>query len=124
MWDNRAEYVSNHDGDTVKVNLDEGRQRVTEGYDVRLLGVFAPELAEPGGIECRDFVRVWFQSRLVVGRRWGFVVITARMKVADREQKTLDRYVGTITSLDGTDNLNLDVMGFITRNGYGGGIGS
>lgn len=121
MWDRRAEYLENHDGDTVRMNLDQGFGD-TKLVDVRLMGVFAPELREPGGPECRAFVEAWFQSRLA--GRWSFVVTTARMKVADREQKTLDRYVGTITSLDGTDNLNLEVMAFIVSKGYSGGIGS
>lgn len=123
MWDRRAEYLENHDGDTVRMVLDQGFDD-TKTVAVRLLGVFAPELKQQGGPECRAFVEAWFQSRLSTSTRWGFVVTTARMKVADREQTTLSRYVGTVTSLDGTDNLNLDVMAFIVSNGYGGGIGS
>lgn len=123
MWDRRAQYVENHDGDTVRMVLDQGFGD-TKQVDVRLMGVFAPELREPGGPECQAFVEAWFQSRIRSGTRWFFVVTTARMKVADREQKTLDRYVGTITSIDGTDNLNLEVMAFIASKGYGGGVGS
>lgn len=122
MWDRRAEYLENHDGDTVKMTLDQGYDD-TKTLSVRLLGVFAPELSQVGGQECRGFVSEWFAARLR-GPRWNFVVTTARMKVVDHEQKTLDRYVGTITSLDGTDNLNLDVMAFIVARGYGGGVGS
>jgi endonuclease YncB( thermonuclease family) len=122
MWDRRAQYLENHDGDTVKMALDQGFGD-TKLVDVRLMGVFAPELHDVGGPECRAFVQAWFEYRLRE-TRWGFVVITARMKVADREQKTLDRYVGTVTSLDGTDNLNLEVMQFIVSKGYSGGTGA
>lgn len=123
MWDRRAEYLENHDGDTVKMTLDQGDDD-TKTRSFRLLGVFAPELSQVGGPECRDFVRSWFTQRLRPGVRRNFVVITARMKVADHEQTTLGRIVATVTSLDGTDNLNLDVMQFIVSRGYGGGVGS
>lgn len=123
MWDRRAEYLSNHDGDTLKVNLDQGFGDIKLA-DIRLLGVYAPELAEPGGKECREFVQEWFTRNKIAGRRWSYIVTTARMKVADSEQRTLNRYVGTVTSLDGSRNLNLEVMNFIIAKGYAGGTGS
>lgn len=124
MWDRRAEYLSNYDGDTVKVTLDQGFGD-TKTIDVRLFGVYAPEIREPGGIECRDFLNSWFKSQSILTvSRWSFIVTTALMKVADREQKSLDRYLGTITSLSGTRNLNLEIMQFIVSKGYGGGTGS
>lgn len=123
MWDRRAIYVSNHDGDTIKMILDQGFNDTKE-IDVRLLGVFAPELKQVGGLECQEFVRNWFAWRRSATSKWDFVVTTARMKVADKEQKTLDRYLGTVTSIDGSQNLNVDVMQFIAQNGYDGGTGS
>lgn len=123
MWDRRAEYLENHDGDTVKMVIDQGFGD-TKLMEIRLFGVFAPELKQVGGPECQDFVKYWLESRVTAGRRWNFVVTTTRMKVADREQKTLDRYVGVITSLDGTDNLNLEIMNYIKSKGYAGGTGS
>lgn len=123
MWDKRAQFVSNHDGDTVTMILDQGFYE-TKQIDVRLLGVFAPELNQPGGTECRDFVRRWFMGRISNVKNWDFVVITARMKVADAEQKSFDRYIGTITSIDGTENLNADIIQFIHDNNYPGGVGS
>lgn len=123
MWDRRAEYLENHDGDTVKMMLDQGFDQEYRA-DVRLLGTFAPELDDAGGPETRDFVTDWFKKRITTKTRWNFIVITARMKVADHEQRTLARYVGTVTSLDGTDNLNLAVMQFVISKGYSGGIGA
>lgn len=116
-------YLDNYDGDTVKVILDQGFSD-TKQVDIRLLGVYAPELSQPGGKEVRDFVTEWFMKNGHEIAKWKFVVTTARMKVADREQKTLDRYVATITNLDGTANLNLEVMAFVMANGYLGGVGS
>lgn len=123
MWDKRARYIKNHDGDTVTVLLDQG-YRDTKELEVRLLGVYAPELRQPGGKECREFVNNWFTVSDPNFVRWPFVVTTARMKVADREQKTLDRYVATITTIDGSKNLNAEVAEFIHKNKYGGGSGS
>lgn len=123
MWDRRSEYLENHDGDTIKMTLDQGFGD-TKLVDIRLLGVFAPELKQVGGIECQAFVQEWFKAHAVKGTRWGFVTTTARMKITDREQKTLDRYVGIVTSLDGTENLNLAIMQFIAANKYSSGIGS
>jgi endonuclease YncB( thermonuclease family) len=123
MWDKRAEYVDNHDGDTIKVNLDQGFGDIKENVNIRLMGVWAPELSQPGGVECRDFVRQWFADH-DVNPRWNFIVTTARMKVADSEQMTFNRYVAVVTSLDGSDNLNLDISAFVAKNGYSGGVGS
>lgn len=123
MWDRRAQYLQNYDGDTVKMVLDQGFGD-TKQIDVRLLGVFAPEFREPGGPECREFVRMWFENNTPSQQvKWDCVVTTARMKVADREQKTLDRYVGTVTNLAGTSNLNMEIIEFIRVNNYGGGVG-
>lgn len=124
MWDKRAQFIKNYDGDTITMLLDQGF-RDTKEIDVRLLGVYAPELREPGGNETRIFVYDWFQERMLAGVTWSFIVTTARMKVADREQKTLDRYVASVTtSWDLNDSLNAAVNEFIHENGYGGGTGS
>lgn len=122
MWDRRAQYVANHDGDTVTMHLDKGEGYIHENYPVRLMGVFCPEMDERGGPECQEFVESWFRQRLTKPR-WNFVVITARKPRADKEAETLSRYVGTITSIDGTDNLNAAIIDFVQRKGYGRGIG-
>ena len=123
MWDKRAEYLNNHDGDTVKVVLDQGFGD-TKLVDVRLLGVFAPELSQPGGKECQEFVAAWFEANHTPGNRWSFIVTTVRMKKTDSEQTTLSRYVGVITNMTSSSNLNAEVTRFIHEKGYSGGIGA
>lgn len=122
MWDKRAEYLDNHDGDTVKMVLDQGFGD-TKLIDVRLLGVYAPELSEEGGKECQAFVEEWFETHKLDGTRWEFIVTTVRMKRSDKEQTTLSRYVGVITDLTSTSNLNAEVSQFIQDKGYAGGLG-
>lgn len=54
-----AEYVSNHDGDTVTLRLDHGKfptsKAITEA-ELRVRGLFCPELTEPDGPDARDYV--------------------------------------------------------------------
>lgn len=125
MHDRRAQYIDNHDGDNASMILDQDFGD-TKLIEVRFAAVFAPELSEPGGVETKEYVTRWFQ-RAAVGApysRWPYIVTTLRMKRTDREQKTLDRYVGTIESWNRIMNLNHDVSQFISENGYGGGTGS
>jgi endonuclease YncB( thermonuclease family) len=124
MWDRRAQVLSVHDGDTIKVILDQGfGQTLTDPDGLRLLGVYAPELTQPGGPECRQFVSDWLAAHMPTQAvSWPFIVTTARMPRADREQETLGRYVGTLTTLDGSESLNAAVTQFIAANGYGSGI--
>lgn len=122
MWDRRAKLISVHDGDTVRVVLDQGFYDTKE-INVRLLNVFAPELKQAGGADVRDFVHSWF-NQLTPYSGWNFIVTTTRLKTADKEDTSFDRYVGTITSLDGTRNLNMDVQAYVTVKGYPGGTGS
>lgn len=123
MWDKRAEYLDNHDGDTVKMVLDQGFGD-TKLIDVRLLGVYAPELSQSGGKECQKFVSDWFASNAIDGVRWEFIVTTVRMKRADKEQTTLSRYVGVITNQTVSSTLNAEISQFIHDKGYGGGTGA
>lgn len=126
MWDTRSAYLTNYDGDTVTYESDLGRH-IRHEADVRLLGVFAPELRQPGGAECRQFVRSWHETR-VRGRRWPFLVVTALVWAGDPDRaeakKTLDRYVATVTCIETNEVLNLAVAEFIRANGYTGGTGS
>ena len=52
MWDRRARVLSVKDGDTLRVQLDQGFGD-TKTLDLRLLGAFAPEHDEPGGPETK-----------------------------------------------------------------------
>lgn len=122
MWDRRARITNVHDGDTVAVILDQGFGD-TKYIDLRLLGVFAPELKEHGGDETRMFVQNWLTLNNDGRYAWPFVVTTARKPKADTEQSTFGRYVGTITTLDGTENLNAAIIEFVAKNNYGKGVG-
>lgn len=51
----RATVISNHDGDTLTLNIDLGR-RCYSVDAIRLLGINAPELSEVGGKESRDYL--------------------------------------------------------------------
>lgn len=121
MWDRRARLVRVKDGDTFVALLDQGF-RDTKEVDVRLYGVYCPERGEPGFEECKAFTQAWFDLEAVnAGSTWPFVVTTHRMKTIDREQTTLERYVGTVTSLDASRNLNLDLMAFVLAQSFGPG---
>lgn len=122
MWDKRAEYLSNHDGDNAKMILDQGYGD-TKLLEVRLLGVYAPELDQTGGPECQEFVSEWFIAHNPSMTRWGYIVTTSRMKRTDKEQMTLNRYVGVVTNMANTSTLNAEVAEFIHANGYSRGIG-
>lgn len=121
MWDNRAQYVDNHDGDNATMILDYGRS-LHQQLEIRLANVWAPELKDPGGIEVRTFVKRWFAR--YASPKWPFIVWSHRMVEADKEQMTFNRYVGTITTADGKRTLNTEVMAYIVQMGFTGGIGS
>lgn len=124
MWDRRAKFVSNHDGDTVTVVLDQGFGD-TKQINVRLFGVFAPELKQKGGKECKDFTANWFaREDDSVAPEWNIIVTTIRDKSGNNEDMSFARYVGIITSLDGSRNLNHDIQEFIMSRLYSGGTGS
>lgn len=123
MWDRRAQYIDNNDGDTVKLRLDQGYDDEKK-ISVRLFGVWAAESHDVGGEDLQDFVHKWFLARMKPGVTWPFISTTMRMKVADHEQMTFTRYVGVITSTDPNDSLNLAVMRYIIEKGYSGGTGS
>lgn len=126
MWDTRSQYVSNHDGDTVTYMSDLGR-RVHNEAEIRLLGVFAPELSQPGGIECRKFVQDWHWQR-EQGHTWPFLVVTTQVWASDidraSEKKTLARYIGTVTCIATNESLNVAISEYVRVNGWGGGIGA
>lgn len=55
----RCTVVDVHDGDTLSVDIDCGQDIWIRRRSVRLAGIAARELSEPGGKEARDFVRSW-----------------------------------------------------------------
>jgi micrococcal nuclease len=57
MYEYRAHVRSVYDGDTLRADIDCGFGIWTANQSLRLLGIDAPELGKPGGIEARDFLR-------------------------------------------------------------------
>ena len=123
MWDKRAKIIDVHDGDTVTAVLDQGFGD-TKQIKVRLFGVFAPELSQPGGPETRQHLEAMLHAEELTGYTWPVIITTARTPRSDVEVETLGRYVATITGLDQTRNINLELAAWITAQGYGGGIGA
>lgn len=117
MWEYRARVVRVHDGDTCTVLLDLGL-RVTTTVSVRLAGVYAPELSQPGGPECRDLLA----ALLAAPGDWPLVVTTRRTKSGSGEVTTLDRYVASIRA--GSVDVCASMSAHISAAGYGGGIGA
>ena len=121
MWDKRAKVLSNHDGDTLTMLLDQGFGQTTE-IQVRLLGVFAPELSQIGGKECQAFVSDWVEKNSF-GYKWPFIVTTIRGVRSDKETVTLARFVAIVETIDHHSNLNADIQAYVLECGYVGGIG-
>jgi endonuclease YncB( thermonuclease family) len=121
MWDRRAHVEDAHDGDTLRVRLDQGFGD-TKTLNLRLYETFAPELKQPGGAEAHQFVVDWLNEHNPDGDEWPFVVTTIRTR-ADKEAQTLGRYVGILHDVEG-HCLNDDVNDFVADKGYVHGIGS
>lgn len=120
VWDKRARLVDVHDGDTITVDLDQGFGD-TKRIKVRLLGVFAPELRQVGGPECKTYLRALL-ANVVARGDWPLLVVTSR--TADHETTTFERYVCTVSNYDGTQSVNASMQAYITEQGYLGGIGA
>lgn len=76
-WVRRARYSSNHDGDTVTLDIDLGfGVHFGAPATLRILGVNAPELATPAGPPARDFVAAWFAAK--GAESWPFRVRTVK----------------------------------------------
>ena len=119
LW--RIKVLEVHDGDTAnRVLVDRGIEE-SAIWSVRLLDVYAPELSQPGGTACRDYVSGWV-SKHGDGTDWPLLLETFRTPRSDAQVETLSRYVGGITAADGAC-LNADVQAFITASGYSPGIG-
>jgi endonuclease YncB( thermonuclease family) len=124
MWDKRAQVTNVHDGDTITVTLDQGFGDLKEGMRLRLNGVYAPELSQPGGLETKRFVEDWLARYANAALRFPFVVTSVRTPRSDKEVTTLERYVAIVDSADRKFNLNWAISDFIKTSGYAGGVGS
>lgn len=120
----RIRVLDVHDGDTTPRSLVDrgGPAEQTEIWSIRFKDVFAPELSQPGGPECRQFVIDWFAAH-DDGSDWPFMLETFRTPKSDKIVTTLSRIVGVYTAPNG-DVLNHDVEAFIKAHPeWGGGIG-
>jgi endonuclease YncB( thermonuclease family) len=55
-----AEFVSNHDGDTIVLRLDHGKYPTSKAMteaELRIRNLWCPELSEVGGAEAAEFTR-------------------------------------------------------------------
>lgn len=105
MWDYRAALIRVIDGDTLVLLIDQGFGGRQEEH-IRLLGVSAPELRQPGGVEARQYTLDWC-SQLPPGR-WPLKLATAPNTNNDPdERRTLTRYLGVVS--DGPRHLGADL---------------
>lgn len=75
------------DGDTVQVEVDHGMQ-IRSIQNIRLLGVFAPELSEPGGKEMKAVLQKWCSDHST-----GTLILNTK-----KDSRSFNRYLGTIVS--------------------------
>lgn len=113
MWQYRAAVVEVHDGDTLTLEIDQGfggRQQES----IRLAGVQAPELLDPGGVAARNFARDWVAA--AGSRRWPLLLETSPTLVREpSERRSFVRYIGTVSRIDSPKvELNADVIAFLT----------
>lgn len=65
MYEYSARILSVHDGDTCTALVDLGF-RISQEMPLRLNGINAPELSQPGGKEARDYLRSIIDGKQVV----------------------------------------------------------
>lgn len=129
----RARLLEVHDGDTVRLGIDRGLDGTTTPTWIRLggpvaaspLNVYAPELADVGGIDCGRFTDAWLDEHGEHSPRagWPFVIETWKTR-GDEPKKTLGRYLGEVTCAASGESLNVAVAAYVKAKGYGGGTGS
>jgi endonuclease YncB( thermonuclease family) len=105
MWQYRAALIRIIDGDTIVVLADTGFDSRHEQH-IRLLGVSAPELSQPGGVEAWQFTRDWCLHLPVI--TWPMILTTQPSTApTPDERRSLTRYLGTITDRHRTLNTDL-----------------
>lgn len=106
MWQYRASLIEVSDGDTVRLLVDCGFSARMQ-VDVRLLDVWAPELADAvGGLAAKQFVELWFGAHWL-RKTWPVMVQTQITKAVEPTQRrSFVRYIGEIWPVDGGVTLN------------------
>lgn len=97
----RALVVDVHDGDTVTLNVDLGMYVQMRNQKVRLLGVMAPELRQPLGIEARDYLRSLVYAADVL-------VSTKRQRDDKDGREKYGRWLGVIYRVDAGQLINVN----------------
>jgi len=107
-----------HDGDTGWLLADRGLDGTVTPIDVRLDGVYAPELSDKGGIETLFELKKWVAEHNVY--KWSFWVTTTMLVNNDKEKKSFNRYLGIVRTPFG-ESLNDYINDFVAKKGYGPG---
>lgn len=110
-----------YDGDSIEVDVDRGFDD-TSRLSIRLRDVWAPELSQPGGLDCRNFALGWVDDN-GDGSLWPFRLETFRTPRSDVEVATFGRFVGVVQAASGA-TLNAAMTAYVTERGFGGGTGS
>ena len=113
MFDYQSQVERVTDGDTVRFLLDQGMYNRT-AQAIRLTGVHSPELNEPNGKECRQFVIDWLQEHSgshdsLAPLKWPFLVRTAK------DKQTFNRYIGKVSCLSCEASLNDSINAWLTE---------
>lgn len=115
MWEYRAACLHVLDGDTIRVLADTGFGGRHE-IDVRLLGVSAPELDQPGGAEAHDFVTEWmtYRDMAVEPLRWPLLIRTFTTSTFEpSERRTFARYLAHVYDITTGATLNQDLADYL-----------
>lgn len=111
--------VAVHDGDTITLHLDPGLH-LCSTQDIRLMGVFAKELSEPGTgpLFARDEVVKWF---MYSPKPWTcYTTLTAK----GTERETLGRYVGDVHDANGNSLCTYMIAWLVANPDSFGGTGA
>lgn len=112
-----------HDGDTAWLEWNTGRRNMAL-VDNRFYNVFAPELTQDGGPDCRQFVVDWLAHQAAATKTlWPFMV-DAVLDANGHEIETLGRTVVIVRNSAGTAILNDDMSSYIDLHGYPRGKGA
>jgi endonuclease YncB( thermonuclease family) len=101
-----ARLIDVHDGDTVRLNVDQGWE--DHGYRwIRLLDVFAPELNEAGGVAAKLDCAAWFTDHAPDG----YVRLTTyrvNVPLEIRLKNSFTRTIGTVRPFNPADTPDLN----------------
>jgi hypothetical protein len=121
MWEYRAALTEILDGDTIRLWVDLGCFVGRHHMDVRLLGVSAPELRDPGGPETKDFVQAWMYT-LNPDLSWPMLINTQTTKVTEpTEKQSFTRYIADIRNITNGDHLNAQLRHWLSQHPEWGG---